>query len=516
MSEIVARQRPSVDLDDFERRLRQSQGGPKQEQAAQQRPGTPHGYDDDPLTELARLVSQQHDPYGDVFAQEAAPRQAQSDGRHEPAFSTAIPRLSADFASIEAGLRGALAAHTETNAGMPGGSVHDSNESRLYANREQPYPDQSYAVEQDQQGWAAPAEPRQSARSRRPIYAMVATIAVGIIGIGVAFAYKGASSSPREIKTIMAAAGPTKVQPPADAAAGQDGQATAASDKSQSVPTKLVSREEQPVDLSQAVQDNAARNGMNQGTDASSVPVPLSPSQARDSAGLAGGSAPGNGGDASAAAIDSGFGAGMPAPKKVKVVSVRPDGTIMPTGDAQQVPAIGDAAPRADAPVAPVAQATAKSAKSAKSTSRVATKPMSIAAAADANDTAPVAKPTKATKKTKPQRVASADPEDKVAAPDQTAQGQTQADAEPKVSGSGGFAVQLAAPGSEAEAKAATSRLGKKFADVLSGRHLGFHKADSNGRSVFRVRVSSLSKEDASELCDKVKSEGGSCFVAKN
>ena len=513
MSEIVTRQRPSVDLDDFERRLRQSQGDPKLGQAAQQRHDTPHGYDDDPLTELARLVSQQHDPYGDVFAQEAAPRQTQSDTRQEPAFNTAIPRLSADFASIEAGLRGALAAHTETNAGMLGGSVHDANEARLYGNREQPYPDQSYAVEQDQQDWAAPAEPRHSGRSRRPIYAMVATIALGIIGIGVAFAYKGASSSPREIKTIMAAAGPTKVQPPADASADQDGQATAASDKSQSAPTKLVSREEQPVDLSQAVQDNAARNGMNQGIDASSVPVPLPPSQARDSAALTGGPALGNGGDASAAAMESGFGAGMPAPKKVKVVSVRPDGTIMPTGDAQQVPLIANAAPRTDAPVA---QATAKSAKSAKSTSRIAAKPTSIAAAADANDTPPVAKPTKATKKTKPQRVASADAEDKVAAPDLTAQGQTEADAEPKASGSGGFAVQLAAPGSEAEAKAATSRLGKKFADALSGRHLGFHKADSNGRSVFRVRVSSLSKEDASQLCEKVKSEGGSCFVAKN
>ena len=76
--------------------------------------------------------------------------------------------------------------------------------------------------------------------------------------------------------------------------------------------------------------------------------------------------------------------------------------------------------------------------------------------------------------------------------------------------------MQLAAPGSEADAKATSSRLAKKFAGSLGGHHLGFHKAESNGKSVFRVRVSSLSKPDAVSLCEKLKADGGSCFVAKN
>ena len=515
MSETVARQRPSVDLDDFERRLRQAQSEARPEQPPVQAAAGSNGYDDDPLAELARLVGERHDPYGDVFAREATPP-APAGERREPAFGTPSPRFSADFAAIEAGLRGALAAHPETpvQAGRHSDDPH-LQEPQIYAEHEQAYADEVYVGEQD---WGVPAEHNPTGgRSRRPIYAMIATIAVGVIGIGVAFAYKGASSSPREIKTIMAAAGPTKIQPPDDSAASQD---VSALDKSQAAPTKLVGREEQPVDLSQAVQDNAARNSLNQETNASSVPVPLSPGQARDGVSSPDGSAL-VGTSAASGVTNDAFGAGMPAPKKVKVISVRPDGSILPANDGQQASIEAATAPKPDVSPAPaVPAAPTKPTKAVKSTSRVATtKPVSIASAGDDSD-APPAKPVKATKKPKPQRVASAATEDKAAAPDQaleqaTPDQQAADPAEPKASG-GGFAVQLAAPGSEAEAKAAASKLGKKFADALSGHRLGFHKAESNGRSVYRVRVSSLSREDASGLCEKVKSEGGSCFVAKN
>ena len=71
MSETVARHRPSVDLDDFERRARQPM-----------RPQQHHqGYEDDPLAELARLVGEEPDPYGDVFARSPAP--SHDDGSHD-------------------------------------------------------------------------------------------------------------------------------------------------------------------------------------------------------------------------------------------------------------------------------------------------------------------------------------------------------------------------------------------------------------------------------------------------
>ena len=55
MSEPMTKQRSSIDLDDFEREMR----------------GTHHHDYNDPLAELARLVGEQPDPYGDVFAREA-------------------------------------------------------------------------------------------------------------------------------------------------------------------------------------------------------------------------------------------------------------------------------------------------------------------------------------------------------------------------------------------------------------------------------------------------------------
>ena len=41
-------------------------------------------------------------------------------------------------------------------------------------------------------------------------------------------------------------------------------------------------------------------------------------------------------------------------------------------------------------------------------------------------------------------------------------------------------------------------------------------KAEVGEKSIYRVRVSSLSREEANSLCGKIKSKGGDCFVAKN
>jgi cell division septation protein DedD len=80
----------------------------------------------------------------------------------------------------------------------------------------------------------------------------------------------------------------------------------------------------------------------------------------------------------------------------------------------------------------------------------------------------------------------------------------------------GGFAVQLAAPANEQEARSASSRLGAKFAEPLGGRHPSVVKADVGDKSIYRVRVGSLSRDEAVSLCEKVKAKGGACFVAKN
>ena len=291
---------------------------------------------------------------------------------------------------------------------------------------------------------------------------MAAVIVAGVVGIGVAFAYKGSNSGPREIAMIKAAPGPTKIQPAPDEAGDQPTRDASILDRAQQpAPTKLVSREEQPVDLAQTVQ-NAPRdpaggiaplyslNAIGGSGGAASVPVPNPPGQ-QDGAGTA----------------------GDIQPIRVKTRSYRPDGTPIPNDEPPVAasPVAVPSAPRADKAVAKAS--TPKAAKPAA-------KPAKPVKTADATDNADDAAAT-----------------------------------QPAVTG-GGFAVQLAAPGSEAEAKQTSTRLSQKFADALGGRRLSFHQAASNGKSVYRVRVSSLTRDEATSLCDKLKASGGTCFVAKN
>jgi hypothetical protein len=83
------------------------------------------------------------------------------------------------------------------------------------------------------------------------------------------------------------------------------------------------------------------------------------------------------------------------------------------------------------------------------------------------------------------------------------------------VSASAVWAVQLAAPRSETEAKDDVRRLSAQYASTLKGSKIGVHKAVVDGVTVFRLRVVDLSKADASALCARLKDDGGSCFLAR-
>ena len=73
---------------------------------------------------------------------------------------------------------------------------------------------------------------------------------------------------------------------------------------------------------------------------------------------------------------------------------------------------------------------------------------------------------------------------------------------------SGGWAVQLAAPRSEAEAKSDAARLNGKYGADLNGSAIGVHKAVVNGETIYRLRVVGLSKADAAALCARLKGRG--------
>ncbi len=82
--------------------------------------------------------------------------------------------------------------------------------------------------------------------------------------------------------------------------------------------------------------------------------------------------------------------------------------------------------------------------------------------------------------------------------------------------GGGDWAVQLAAPRSEADAQSAIVKFKSKYADALGDSALTIHQADVKGQTIYRVRVSGLSRNDAGALCSKLKAGGGDCFVAKD
>ncbi len=78
---------------------------------------------------------------------------------------------------------------------------------------------------------------------------------------------------------------------------------------------------------------------------------------------------------------------------------------------------------------------------------------------------------------------------------------------------SGDWAVQFAAPKSEAKARLDARRLNAKFATALNGATIGVHKTALNGDTVYALRVAGLSKADAAALCERVK--GHDCSLAK-
>jgi hypothetical protein len=473
MREPSAKQRQMIDIDEFERRLG--------------RPSAPIKSGEDPLAELARLVGETEDRFKTVFQPRAAmPTPAYAEPRYnadQPVLggATRTPRLGGDFAAIEAGLRSCIAP-----------------ESRAV-----PAPDPEWEAEDWLDApYAAPVQTHiEPPRSRLPLYATAAIILLGMAGIGGSFALKRHAIAPREIATIEAAAGPTKI-PASDTTDAPPNQDASILDKSpQPAPVAVVDHSEEPVNL------GGTQQGADQGTAPKAAPSQMQVASA----------APG---DAAVVpvpqppALDTqaqSFGlSGMIEPKKVKTVVVRPDGTIVgedapqqqaePQQQTQQQafppisPVIPPAAPNDSAP-------TTDNTPTATTTAHVST-PSSDTAASPDNGAANI--PNTQLAEAKPVKIAKADADTTDAAP---------ADS-PKVAGT--FAVQLAAPQTEAAARQSMAKLQRQFGSELAGHRLKYHQATVADKSVYRVRVVGLSHEGATTLCQKLQAKGGACFVIKD
>ncbi len=461
MSEPIVKRRPMIDLEEFERRLRKPL------------PGN-HG-DDDPLAELARFVGEQEDPFKTMFEPlsrrpAGTLRRGPDDGEGDER-GTHEPLIRGDFAAIEAGLLGA-ARHESGEKLSPSEELNGCEEAEGA---------EHWRYEDTAEGSRDANPPFEEIRSRGPLYIMAAVIVAGIAGIGASFVFKDAGSHQDEIATIRAADGPAKIHP--ETAAGTESLNQGASilaGSPQQPPVAVVNNGEQPADLSAQAnvpeaQADPPRAIAGLASGAASVPVPAPPAQAQPQA-----------------AAEPLSIADLIEPKKVRTVSVRPDGTLLPN----------DAPPQGTVAAVPVpaARPTAASmAKAAtpKSVARVATTPRPAAVDANGN---PLPRTSVAAKAKRTELTDARDP----------VPGAPQASP-------ASFAVQLAAPGTEQEAREAQARLMQKFAAELAGFHTSIRKAAVGGKTVYRVRFGDLaSRDDAVALCQKVQTGGGNCFVAKN
>ncbi len=498
MSGSTAKIVPEINLDEFERRLRSA--------------GAPPNNADDPLAELTRLVN--------MISQE----NAKSDGVAELS-SAHLPKAESF----------PLAANDESAARF------ESGESKAPYGEPKPEPldappgfkiatASSAAAESHDfsgEGYAALAAAgggEAEARKRRPRSWYLKTgglAAIGVALLGGAAALKvGVVPSLHKSPPFIAAAeGPTKVQPPSDATvqSGGDSAALMMKDSATPAPVKIVSSEEQPVDLS-------AQTPSPTPVAVASAPSP-SPAAASPVAPAA--DTPIVPPAESSATVAPLF----PEAKPVKTVSVRPDGTVIST-DSTPSPAppspptksatraIDNSATEAAA-VAPAEPATPKldlpTKLSPKSSARVVAKTDTTApaAATDTTPNAPLQLGALAARPSQPAKTPAAKAATVVADAASTDAPVALAPSAAKETG-GDWAVQFAAPRSEEDAQRTISRLKSKYAADLGDADLGMREADVNGHTIYRVRAGGLAKADAAALCAKVKASGGDCFIAKN
>jgi hypothetical protein len=519
MSE-ASRHRPSIDLDELERQLREAARPRQAAPAGSSEP--PRQPADDPLAELARIVGQD-DPFRGAFHGQrgAAAQPVSQPPRHEPAIEwEPEPEAAAAPQEPETGAR---VVAFDDYVRYPAAQPVSQRETYSQTETEPVYEPEGLLPQHDDDFIEEETGRRFGFNGK--LVGAVAAALVAVAGIGLAITLRGGSStqlaSGKQPPVIKADTGPTKVAPqnPGGVEVPDQNKQIYERGVQDAKAAKIVGGDEQPVDVAQTTRADAPAEmaGAQQTSTGLALPKPAAPQPAIP---------------------------GLGPPRVVKTVPVRPDGSVV---DASQAP--GSRAMAMVPPPPPMAipgmttgalpqdpagaasRLPAMPAPSASTGLSTPPKPKTVpvetitatTAAAPALNT-PVAKPPVAaqTPVAKPAAPAQA----QAPAPAPTPARQQVASTQPlapvdtaaaaAAAAAGGFAVQLAAPASEQEAKDTLSRLQKRFGNELGTYKLGVRKADVGDRTVFRVRVSNLTREDANVLCTKLQAAGGVCFIAKN
>ncbi len=221
---------------------------------------------------------------------------------------------------------------------------------------------------------------------------------------------------------------------------------------------------------------------------------------------------------------DSNRNAPLVQPREVETMIVRPDGSIVqpssaPEETASQMPPANSAQPAApaggdeiaalaagNAPVTPAAQSQTQTQAPAPQPQPAAEAPR-LPVRAPVVPSRPAEQPVNIVGNV-PQRTqapAAANPAPAPAAPQVAS-----------AAGAGGYFIQIASQPSAELAQKSYANMAQKFGSVIGGRSVDIKRADIPGKGTYyRVRVQGGTKEDASALCARLKSAGGSCFVTQ-
>lgn len=197
-------------------------------------------------------------------------------------------------------------------------------------------------------------------------------------------------------------------------------------------------------------------------------------------------------------------------PRKVRTVVVKPDGTIVSS----------EAAPRGATDTAPTATATVPDNAPLPPTDAPPSMAANDMAPAGTDDTTSVASAPAASAKDTSQLQPPSAPQPAetavAAAPTLAPEPPAAAATAPPVTG--GFVVQVTSQRSEQAAVAAFKNLQKKFPSVLGDRTPDIAKADLGAKGVyFRARVGPMAtRDEAVSFCEQLRAAGGDCIVQKN
>jgi hypothetical protein len=543
-------------------------------------PSRPHS--DDPLAELARLIGQSEPPGDydrearigpsldvpaegvdwaaeDRYADQNEPAEgaydARGDDRYPPApqadivptyrtgpsyDSEAEPQLDGQFSPPARSFNGARGyalperprfRDEQEPVGSLGrqlsGFAPPSRDERDYDDpAQQGVEDQDYALEDYEE--EAPA-----GRRRSGFVVIAAVLGLAVLGTAGAFAYRamfGSSMLPSLPPIIKADDGPNKIVPTKPKSNASD-----QADANAPSGDKLVSREEQPVDVpapanqtprvvstipifpdpnsgQAGVPSSAQGAGLAPGAPAFPAPVapapaaaPPAPSAPAQANVMPTSPAPSIWPPASsvqpvAPAATMGAASAPPvasstAPKKVHTVIIRSDQVGSATADASSSPAPTEPAP-APVRVAPPRAATQAATRPMSAPRPEANGPLSIVPDQDSAAPAP--------------RVRTA-----LARPTET-NASERAEAPP--SAGGGYSVQVTSQRSEAGAQAEFRALRAKFPTQLGSREPIIRRADLGAKGVYyRALVGPFASADqAAGLCSSLKAAGGTCIVQRD